>query len=31
MEDWEKVANVFVKHFSFNLDVVTSREDLEQS
>ncbi|XP_030518314.2 uncharacterized protein LOC115731777 [Rhodamnia argentea] len=31
MEDWEKVANAFIKHFNFNLDIVTSREDLEQA
>ncbi|XP_048139588.1 uncharacterized protein LOC125316161 [Rhodamnia argentea] len=31
MENWEKVANAFIKHFSFNLDVLISREDLEQA
>ena len=31
MDDWEKMATAFVKHFSFNLDVLTTREDLEQS
>ena len=31
MDDWEKIAIAFVKHFSFNLDVLTTREDLEQS
>ncbi|XP_048136574.1 uncharacterized protein LOC125315464 [Rhodamnia argentea] len=30
MENREKAANAFVKHFSFNLDVLISREDLEQ-
>ncbi|XP_048129403.1 uncharacterized protein LOC125313643 [Rhodamnia argentea] len=31
MENWEKAANAFVKHFSFNLDVLISSEDLEQA
>lgn len=31
MEEWEGAANAFVKHFSFNLDVVTITEDLEQA
>ncbi|XP_048128979.1 uncharacterized protein LOC115756295 [Rhodamnia argentea] len=31
IENWEKAANAFVKHFSFNLDVLISREDLEQA
>ncbi|XP_048136648.1 uncharacterized protein LOC125315517 [Rhodamnia argentea] len=31
MEDGEKVANEFVRHFGFNIDVVITREDLERS
>ncbi|XP_030518192.2 uncharacterized protein LOC115731658 [Rhodamnia argentea] len=30
-KDWEKAANEFIGHFSFNLDVATTKEDPEQA
>ncbi|XP_048127814.1 uncharacterized protein LOC125312737 [Rhodamnia argentea] len=30
-DSWEEVANLFIKHFKFNLDVTITREDLERA
>ena len=30
-DSWEEVANTFIKHFKFNLDITITREDLERA